>query len=395
MKALVAVLCFGASCGPDDLDQPRPEPRPSIELPSTAAPDRPAARSASPASADASAGASRGRRLSDRDLGRLIVELSEETGEFPSENLVSNETTYLDVAPLLRDAALRGRAYVGVGPEQNLTYFALLQPEIAFVVDIRRENLLEHLVLRAAIEAADTPGTFLAKLTARPAPASSDIEDVVAFLGAARSEPDLLAASLDRTTALATRLGLDLDDPDRAAIRAIHQAFFDRGLDATYSMEGSRRRYPTLAELVLQRDPDGRLASFVADAEAYRLVRAAMRENRIVPVAGDFAGTRALAGVARRIREMGLTLGVFYASNVEEYLLPGEAHARFLDNLRAMPMDARSLVVRVWFDRWRPHPRQREGHRMTTLAVPLQAFLARAAERPFRSYWQVVQWPEP
>jgi hypothetical protein len=36
--------------------------------------------------------------------------------------------------------------YVGVGPYQNFTYISALDPDIAFVVDIRRKNLLHHLL---------------------------------------------------------------------------------------------------------------------------------------------------------------------------------------------------------------------------------------------------------
>jgi hypothetical protein len=70
--------------------------------------------------------------------------------------------------------------------------------------------------------------------------------------------------------------------------------------------------------------------------------------------------------------------------------LPGPAHARFVTNLMALPHDARSLIVRAFFDRGRPHPLQRPGQRVTSLSEPLEPFLARAAATPFRSYWQVA-----
>jgi hypothetical protein len=34
-----------------------------------------------------------------------------------------------------------GGVYIGVGPEQNFTYIAALRPRIAFIVDIRRQNI--------------------------------------------------------------------------------------------------------------------------------------------------------------------------------------------------------------------------------------------------------------
>ena len=82
--------------------------------------------------------------LSDREFWGLSAELSEPPGAFThSENLVSNEIFYVHV---LRMLGPTGGAYVGVGPEQNFSYIARLRPSIAFIVDIRRENLSLHLL---------------------------------------------------------------------------------------------------------------------------------------------------------------------------------------------------------------------------------------------------------
>ena len=44
-----------------------------------------------------------------------------------------------------------GGAYIGVGPEQNFSYIAALQPRIGFILDIRRENLDLQLLYKAAL----------------------------------------------------------------------------------------------------------------------------------------------------------------------------------------------------------------------------------------------------
>ena len=108
--------------------------------------------------------------MADADVGPLIERLSEKPGNFPSENYVTNEASLLHVAPALRSAKLKGRAYVGVGPEQNYAYLALLEPRVAYVVDIRRGNLLEHLMFRGCFEAGKTRAEFLTALLARREP---------------------------------------------------------------------------------------------------------------------------------------------------------------------------------------------------------------------------------
>ena len=45
---------------------------------------------------------------------------------------------------------------MGVGPEQNFTYIAALSPRMAFIVDIRRGNLHEHLLYKALFEMSPT-----------------------------------------------------------------------------------------------------------------------------------------------------------------------------------------------------------------------------------------------
>src|SRR5687767_943014 len=85
-------------------------------------------------------------RISDADYWKMITKFSEPNGYFRSDNLVSNEITFQHVIPDLRKATTTGGVYLGVGPDQNFTYLVALQPKIAFIVDIRRQNMLQHLL---------------------------------------------------------------------------------------------------------------------------------------------------------------------------------------------------------------------------------------------------------
>jgi hypothetical protein len=332
--------------------------------------------------------------LADEDLGPLIARLSEAPGDFPSDNFVSNETSYLDVAASLGDPALRGRAYVGVGPEQNYTYIALTEPAVAYIVDLRRGNLLEHLVLRGCFEAGETRAGFLSALLARrprgDGTGAGDFAPLAAAFASSAPEPSLLQAGVARSRAVLDRLHVVRAPGDDEGIARIHAAFAARGLSLAFEMKNSGLPFPSLGEVLATRSPDGAQGSFLASEERYRRVRALVLANRVVPVVGDFGGRHALAAVAADVRARGLLLGVFYASNVEQYLFDAGTHGAFVDGVRAMPRDDASLLVRVWLDPLRPHPLQRRGHRTTTLAVRASAFLASAAARPYASYWDVV-----
>ena len=69
-------------------------------------------------------------RLEERLTGQAptfasqIAALSEPGGYFDTDNLISNERSYLQVDPGLRKRPSSGGAYIGVGPDQNFSYIA-------------------------------------------------------------------------------------------------------------------------------------------------------------------------------------------------------------------------------------------------------------------------------
>ena len=102
-------------------------------------------------------------RLADTTYWRLVTELSEPSGNFPSDNLLSNETSLQYVIPELLHSTKPGGVYLGVAPEQNFTYLAALQPKIAFIVDIRHDNSLLLLVYKAIFELAADRADFASR----------------------------------------------------------------------------------------------------------------------------------------------------------------------------------------------------------------------------------------
>ena len=80
----------------------------------------------------------------DTTFAALVERLSESGGYFDTDNLISNESSYLHVMGALREIGVRGGAYIGVGPDQNFSYIARIRPSIAFIIDIRRDNLDDY-----------------------------------------------------------------------------------------------------------------------------------------------------------------------------------------------------------------------------------------------------------
>src|SRR6185295_169781 len=109
-------------------------------------------------------------RFTDEAFAALVLQLSEGGGAFPVENFVSNERTFQVVIPRLRERVKPGGVYIGVGPEQNFTFINAVRPALVFIIDIRRQNLLEHLMYKMAFEASATRADFLSYIFSRPRP---------------------------------------------------------------------------------------------------------------------------------------------------------------------------------------------------------------------------------
>src|SRR4029450_1932 len=104
--------------------------------------------------------------------------------------------------------------------------------------------------------------------------------------------------------------------------------------------EESFRRYPPLKDLLAARCPiDGTQKGFLAREDSFRLIQQMERENRIVPIVGDFAGERAIPNLAAHLKAEHLTVSMFYVSNVEQYLLGDGVWWKWRRNVSLLPTD--------------------------------------------------------
>ena len=100
----------------------------------------------------------------------LVRRLSDTGGDFDTDNLISNESSYLHPLSTLERLGVRGGAYIGVGPDQNFSLIARVNPSIAFITDIRRDNLLHHLLFKALFEQAQNRTEYVALWLGRAVP---------------------------------------------------------------------------------------------------------------------------------------------------------------------------------------------------------------------------------
>jgi len=301
------------------------------------------------------------RKLSDADFWSLINDISEPGGSFRSDNFVSNENAYQHVIPALKKQIKPDGVYLGVGPDQNFTYVAALRPKLAFIIDIRRQNMLLHLMYKSLFELSGNRAEFLSKLFARPVPEGLPpgipTEELFAAFGEASSDPDLaketLAAILEQ---LRDQHRFDLSTDDAKTIETVYNAFVNGGPDIRYSYPNqySWKRFPSYSDLMLETDGTGENGgenhSYMASEENYESVRKMESENAIIPIVGDFAGEKALRSVGRFVRSHGATVSVFYTSNVEFYLFQTEDWKKFFKTVSDLPVDSESVFIRSFFN---------------------------------------------
>jgi hypothetical protein len=302
-------------------------------------------------------GGSVARLQSPGNFAAQVADLSEPGGFFDTDNLISNERSYLRVLPELARRKVHGGAYVGVGPDQNFSYIAEIRPSIAFIIDVRRDNLLLHLLFKALFAQARTRVEYLALLFGRAVPADTErwkdapLEQIARYIdGPAAAQPDPLRARLD---AAVRSFGIPLSAEDVDTINRFHRRFIDAGLELRFQSMGRPPQfyYPTYRDLLLETDGEGHQRNYLASEGAFQFVKDLEAHDKVIPVVGDLAGPSAMTALARALTARHEQLSAFYVSNVEFYLEREGTYQRFAANLSRMPRASSAVIIRSIFGR--------------------------------------------
>jgi len=289
--------------------------------------------------------------ISDAEFRRLITDLSERGGSFHTDNYVSNETMLSETIAILEDQPRAGGAYIGVGPEQNFSYIVTLRPEIAFILDIRRDNLLLHLLYKAIAELSADRRQFLTRLFSREPLFGPQRDDELPALLATLRKTKPAEESYRRNVAdvfdlLTVRRGLALTEQDRRRLTSIYEQFKKDGPEITYA--GKSPSWPTFAEIVTDTDAGGVSRTFLANEARFQIFKAYEERNLIVPIVGNFGGRTALRAIGDDVRARGLPVKAFYLSNVEQYLFMDLKQQAFYDNVGTLPINDSSVFIRPY-----------------------------------------------
>ena len=313
----------------------------------------PAVRAVPPAPEAAEPASTLPKRLGAPDYWTLSRQFSEPDGFFRSQNLVSNEMFMQRVIPDLSRMVRPGRAYLGVGPEQNFTYIAATKPAMVFIVDVRRGNLHLHLMYKAVFELSADRAEFVSRLFSLKRPSGLSTKSTVQDIFTAYNDPQLRSADLYRQNVAAIRdlfqrkHRLNLSAEDLEGIEEVYDAFYSRGLSIHYEVTpGSAGSFPTYEQMMIATDAAGVPRSYLASEESFALIKDLQTRNMIIPVVGNFAGEKAIRAIGGYLKRHQALVSAFYVSNVEQYLAREGGLDRFCNNVATLPVDDSSTFIR-------------------------------------------------
>jgi hypothetical protein len=335
------------------------------------------------------------RATTQSSFAAQIAALSEPGGYFDTDNLISNEGSYLHVLPELRRANVRGGAYVGVGPDQNFSYIAAIRPTTAVILDIRRDNLLLHLLFKSLFAMARTRVEYVALLFGRAVPDAAapwqerSIDDIAAYIDAAKVPGSAaMEARHAKIAAQVKNFGVPLSPEDLATIARFHRRFEDAGLGLLFQSTGRAPQpyNPTYRQLLLETDGAGRQGHYLAAEDAFQFLKSLQARDLVIPVVGDFSGAKALAAIGRFLGERNERVSAFYTSNVEFYLFRNATFPRFVANLGQLPRAQNGVIIRSVFNR-----PSSSGYASIQLTQPLGELIDGFAKGRFRNYNELTQ----
>jgi hypothetical protein len=297
-------------------------------------------------------------KLTSEEFWKLSNDISEPGGYFRiTDNYTSNENEIGQIFTMLRQQGKTGGVYIGVGPEQNLTYIAAIKPAMAFVIDIRRQAVMQHLMFKAMFEMSKDRADFISLLFAKPRPAGLDESTPIQKMWDAFIAVNTDAALAEKIKArvgerLTKTHGFVFNDDEKWQLNAVQDAFVMFGPAIT--TRGSAGRgggggSAGFADLTgWSVDATGAPQSFLSTEENFQTVKSLHDKNLIVPVSGDFGGPKALRAIGSYLKEHSGSLTAFYVSNVEQYLFQDGKQTAFYENVATLPITDASVFIRPY-----------------------------------------------
>ena len=263
-------------------------------------------------------------------------------------------------------------------------------------------TLLGHFLYNRLSYRAD----FLSRLFSRPRPGGLTKKSRVVELFRAYNSVSTDDAAFKNTLKSVKELLIDkhkfaLTTEDVKNIELVFTVFREFGPAINYSSGGRLVAPPDLPNYadLMTASAQGQERSYLATEVNYQFVRDLQSRNLIIPVTGDFGGSKAIRGVGQYLRDHGGIVTTFYVSNVESYLFRVESGRlgaaanggsnNFYDNVAALPLDSSSTFIRSWNGVFGPLP---PGGMPYTVLSSIQETLAAVRDGRIQLFRDVISF---
>ena len=233
----------------------------------------------------------------------------------------------------------KGGVYVGVGSDQNYLLGAWARAEVLVLLDFDQSIVDLHRVYRVVFRAAETPADFLRLWTLKSRP------EVRRLIQEGYADPR-----------------------ERASALRAHGT-------ARWAVERRLKR-------VVEQMTKVSLPCFLVDEADYAHLRRLFLDDKVFMLRGDLTAQRGVSAVGRAVARAGMKVGVLYLSNAEQYF---PYDRRYRSNIRELPMDEGSVVVRTSGQRGVSHVKGTYYHYNTQSGASFREWLADAKTRDSRA----------
>lgn len=236
----------------------------------------------------------------DQAARKKLESIPNEGTPLPKQHYFRSNEWYQNL--LVKPLQGRGGAYVGVGSDQNYTMAAIAGSELLLLIDYDPRIRWVHRIYDVLVRASETPDDLVARFAEENAERSRELIET-AVQG----------------------------DPDGAAItkhfmksRKLWHAYLIR-------VRGGQKGKPPVT-------------SWLSVPEYYAHVRGLFNAGRVIARNGDMTAERTVREAGAAARELKIPVRIIYFSNAEQFFPYSDS---FQANMRALPTDERSVVVRT------------------------------------------------
>ncbi len=311
----------------------------------------------------------------DNNFSNIIKQLDDPpTGPSSADNLMTNEDSIASIVDQISKEVPKGQVYLGVGPDQNYSLMAQVEPSYGFILDYRKKNQLLHLFQKALVEISADQQTYLENFWGRNFPelplGLNDLENRLKTIAHQPVNESLLQSTKEKVRKTISKWNL-LNEQEFQEIATIQSRLAGPGPDARFL---ALKMYPTLGSLITMPSRSGQPSHWLGSEPSYACIRRLHVSSRILPIVGDWAATGSIRRLSGYLKSNQLQVGCIYMSDVEFFLLRGGLFQKYIEKLAELPLHPDSRIIRTSTREIR-HPERIPGRSSTTIVRPLRRFL--------------------